>query len=137
MKALRIVHGHLNAKDVQAKNIKITREMIKSVKASRQRYSIHLEEKFKVNSKNEKELKRKVVSEEIEQVRKRKRHLQSSIDELLKDADEMAQKAQDTENFKTLERSNNLRKADRLKKAEIDECDKMEEVLVLRRESIV
>ena len=103
--SLRIVHDDLTAKDVQAKNVKITRDMLKSAKASRERYKLHLEEKSKNKSKSDKELKRKVISEEIEQIKKRKRHLQSSLGKLLKDADEMAQEAQDTQNFKTLERS--------------------------------
>ena len=70
--------------------------MIKSVKASRQRYSSDLEHKSKAKSKSDRELKRKVVTEEIEQIVKKKRHLQSSIDELLKDADDMALQAQET-----------------------------------------
>ena len=65
LKSLHIVHDHLTAKDVQAKNIKITQDMLKSAKASRERYKLHLEEKSKNKSKSNKELKRKVISEEI------------------------------------------------------------------------
>ena len=95
LKSLRLVHDHMLAKDVEAKSIKITRDMIRSVKASRQRYSSDLEKKSKVKSKSDIQLKRKVVTEEINQIAKKKRHLQSSIDELLKDADDMALQAQD------------------------------------------
>lgn len=137
LRSLRLAHDHMLAKDVQAKNIKITRDMIKSVKASRQRYSSELDRKSKIKSKSDKELKRKAITEEIEQVAKKRRHLQSSIDELLKDADDMALKAQDDQCFKTLERSNDLRKAAALKKGEINEFNKMEETLILRRDSIV
>ena len=48
LKSLCIVHDHLTAKDVHAKNIKITWDMLKSVKASRERYKVHLEEKSKI-----------------------------------------------------------------------------------------
>ena len=67
--------------------------MLKSL-SLRERYKLHLEEKSKNKSKSDKELKWKVISEEIKQIKKRKRHLQSSLGELLKDADEMAQEAQ-------------------------------------------
>ena len=67
-----------------------------------------------------------------------KRHrLQSSIDELVKDADELAITAQETQSLETLERSNDLGKATKLQKVAINECDRMEESLILHRDSVV
>ena len=67
-----------------------------------------------------------------------KRHrLQSSIDELVKDTDELAFTAEETQSLETLERSNDLGKATKLQKVEINECDRMEESLILHRDSVV
>ena len=67
-----------------------------------------------------------------------KRHrLQTVIDELVKDTDELAIAAQETQSLKTLETSNDLRKAAKLKKVEISKCDHMEESLILPRDSVV
>ena len=67
-----------------------------------------------------------------------KRHrFQSSIDELVKDADELAITAQETQSLKTLEGSNDLRKAAKLRKVEINECDPIKESLILHKDSVV
>ena len=50
------------------------------------------------------------------------------MDELVKDAGELAITDQDTQSLKTLERSYGLRKAAKLKKVEINGCDHMEEL---------
>ena len=50
--------------------------MMKSVKASRQRYEIFQEEKKKEQQKSGRDLKRKIITDEIEEVRKKKQHLQ-------------------------------------------------------------
>jgi len=82
-------------------------------------------------------LKRKIIDTEIAEVRKKKLRLQESIDELIKDADQLALRAEQTSNFKDLGRSNDFRKAANLKKTEIEECLKMEQSLLLRKESII
>ena len=107
--------------------------MIKSVKAAREHYKIYQNEKQKSKAKTDKDLKRKIITEEIEEACIKRYNLQSSIDELVKDADELAE----TQNLKTLERSNDLRKAAKLKEVEINECDLMEESLILHRDSVV
>ena len=136
LKSLRIINDHLESNDVNASTITITGNMMKSVKASRQRYEIFQEEKKKEQRKTGKDLKRKIITDEIEEVRKKKQHLQSSVDELVKDADELALVAEEKKDMKILERSNDLRKAARLKKVEIVECNEMEESLLLRRDSV-
>ena len=89
--------------------------MIKSVKTARKRYKIYENEKQKSKAKTYKDLKRKTITEEIEEVRMKRHRLQSSIDELVKDEDELTITAQETEGLKALERSNDLRKAAKLK----------------------
>ena len=82
-------------------------------------------------------LKLTKISNKIEEVLMKRHRLQSSIGELVKDADELAITAQETQNMKTLERSNDLRKAAILKKVDINECDCVEKSLILHRKSVV
>ena len=70
--------------------------------------------KNKSKAKTDKDLNRKIITEEIEEVRMKRHRLQSSIDELFKDADELAITSQETQSLKTLERSNDLKKAAKL-----------------------
>ena len=90
-----------------------------------------------IKPKIDKDLKRKIITEEIELIRAKRHRLQSNIDELVKDADELAIKVQEIQSLKALERLNDLRKAAKLMKVEINEVDHMEESLILRRDSVV
>ena len=60
--ALRIVKDHLNAKNVTAANIPITRNMISNVKAAKARYFEKIEQKKKEENQREVNLNRKIVS---------------------------------------------------------------------------
>ena len=55
----------------------------------------------------------------MEEVRMKRHRFQSSIDKLVKDAYELAITAHKMQSLKTLESSNDLRKATKLKKVEI------------------
>ena len=137
LKSLRIVYDHMLAKDVKAQNINVTRDMIKSVSSARSRYMESLEVARNQKKSTDKDLKRKIIDTEIAEVRKKKLRVQESIDQLIKDADQLALRAEQTNSFKDLGRSNDLRKTANLKKAEIEECVKMEQSLLLRKESII
>ena len=60
----------------------------------------------------------------------------SSIDELVKDADELAITAQETQSLKMQEKSNDLSKVAKSKKVEINDCDRIKESLILCRDSV-
>ena len=111
--------------------------MIKSVSSARSRYMESLEVARNQKKSTDKDLKRKIIDTEIAEVRKKKLRVQESIDQLIKDADQLALRAEQTNSFKDLGRSNDLRKTANLKKAEIEECVKMEQSLLLRKESII
>ena len=111
--------------------------MIKSAKSARERYKIYQNQKQKSKAKTHKYLTRKIITEEIEEVRMKRHRLQSSIDELVKDANELAIIAQETQSLKSLGRSNDLRKAAKLMHVEINGCNCMEDSLILRRDSVV
>lgn len=130
LKSLHIISNHLTLQNVQARNITITQDMIKSVKVARVHYKIYQNEKQKSKAKNDEDLKSKIITEETEEVCLKRHCLRSSIDELVNDADEIAITAKETQSLRTLERSNDLRKTAKLKKVEINESDRMEESLI-------
>ena len=88
--ALRIVKDHLNAKTVTTANIQVTRNMISIFKAARARYFEEIDQKNKEESQSKVNLKRKILSDEINDVQKEKAHPQESINDLLKNADKLA-----------------------------------------------
>ena len=100
----------MRSKCVNAANIPLTQELIASVRSARSRYMQSLEQQHSVKKVTQKDLKRKVISEEIEEVLKKKRHLQLSIDELIKDANILADKAEKKSDLLMLGRSNDLRR---------------------------
>ena len=114
-----------------------TPKMIKSVSSARSRYMESLEAARTEKKTTERDMKRKVIDDEIDEVRKKKSRIQESIDDLIKDADQLALRAEQVSSFKDLGRSNDLRKTASLKKTEIEECLKIEQSLILRKESII
>ena len=92
--ALRIIKDHMQSKNVTATTIPITRDMLKSVKAARMRYTEYQESKRNEKQETEVNLKRKIICEEISDVQKKKKHLQESINDLVKDADKLAYEAE-------------------------------------------
>ena len=132
-----MVHDHLNSKNLKAHTIPITKEMVKSVRGAHQKYIKSLEDASKKKKESTNGLKRKIISDELDEIQKKKISLGDSIQGLVKDADELSIKAQEKLDFKLLERSNDLRKIAESKKVEIKELDKMANELHLRRDSIV
>ena len=95
---------------VNAANIPLARELIASVRSARTKYVQTLEQQRSVKEVTQKYFKRKVISEEIEEVLKKKRQLHLNIDELLKDAVILANKAEKKSDLLMLGRSNDTRR---------------------------
>ena len=100
--SLRIIHNHLTSKKVTASSITITSD-IKSVRSARLRYDQFQLETLKGQKATAKQLKRKIVTNELKQVKQKKIFLQESVCELVKDAEEK-------NDSKLLSISNDLRK---------------------------
>ena len=111
--ALRIVKAHLSSKNVTAANIPITRNMISNVKAARARYFDQAKKERRKSKQNQ--LEKKVVTNEITDIQKKKARLQESSNDLLKNADKLAFEAETRNDLKLLGRSNDLRKISRTK----------------------
>ena len=87
--------------------------------------------KKKAENQSKVNLKRKILSDEITDVQKKKVRLQESINDLIKDADKLAFEAETKNDLKLLGRSNDLRKISRTKKKELDDVKKIEHELLL------
>ena len=94
-----------------------------------------LTKKKKEENQSKVNLKRKIVSDKITDVQKKKAHLEESINDLMKDADKLAFEAETKNDLKLLGRSNDLRKINRTKKKELDDLKKIEHELLLRIET--
>ena len=81
--ALRMAHDHMITKEMGPHNIEINKELRRSIRKSRQRYDEYLEEQSKRKRVTENDLKRKIVTDEIKDVqKKKKRFLASTIEGL-------------------------------------------------------
>ena len=134
---LRLVHEHMRVNGYQPHNIPFTRELVKSVKSSRSRYKQHMEDKSAAKELESSELKRKIVSDELIEVRKKKACYEEVMKQNTKDADKISVEAEEKQDFTLLSRANTLRKANLEKEKLIDELKKMEAKLISRRDSIV
>ena len=82
-------------------------------------------------------MKRKIVTNELEQIKQKKIRLQESVCELVKDADKLSLDAEEKNDLRLLSRSNDLQKLANCKRKYIDDLDKWTENLILWRESII
>ena len=108
--SLRVIHNHLTSKKVTANSITITADMMKSVRSARLRYEQLQLETSKEKKVIEKQMKRKIVTNELKQVKQKKIRLQESVCELVKDADKLSLNAEEKNNLRLLSRSNDLPK---------------------------
>ena len=108
--SLRVIHNHLTSKKVTANSITITADMMKSVRSARLRYEQLQLETSKEKKVTEKQMKRKIVTNELKQVKQKKIRLQESVCELVKDADKLSLNAEEKNNLRLLSRSNDLPK---------------------------
>lgn len=88
--SLRTVRNHLNAKNVTSKDIPITGNMLMSVRSARTRYDQAMKEAGTKKKKSAADLKRKIVNNELDEVKKKRFRLEESVVELIKDADKLA-----------------------------------------------
>ena len=71
--ALRMVHDHMRSYEAGRLVMKINKELCQSAGKSRQLYQEYLEEQKKQRKQTEKDLKRKIVGEEIKDIQKKRK----------------------------------------------------------------
>ncbi|KAJ8386093.1 hypothetical protein AAFF_G00176870 [Aldrovandia affinis] len=92
-------------------NVGMTKELLQSAGCARQRYHVYLNEEKKKREHTQQTQKRKVVQDEVNQLKVKIRKLQTNINALLTSADELAVEAEATDKITVLAKSNALRKA--------------------------
>ena len=108
--ALRTVYDGISATSQNFIELLFTPRLKRNVKAARMRYSQHLEDQKKAKAGREKDRKRKALQGELNEVQKNKKVIESTIDAMTKDADDLAQRAERRHNFALLSESNTFRK---------------------------
>ena len=122
--SLRIIHNHLTSKKVNANSINIE-DMIKSVRSARLRNEqFHLKSSQKKNATG-KQLKRKIVTNELKQVKQKKLCLQEIMCELVKDVDKLSFDAEGRNDLMLRSRLNDLRKLSNCERKEIDDLNRL------------
>ncbi|KAJ8043765.1 hypothetical protein HOLleu_11016 [Holothuria leucospilota] len=131
--ALRTVYDSIAATGQDFTEVPFTPRMKRNIKAARMRYNQYLDDQRKAKGENEKAKKRKAVQDELHDRQKKKKLIESAIDIMKKEADDLAQKAERRHDFSLLTKSNAFRrkvteKAQESKRLQI-EMDELKEKL--------
>ncbi|XP_049270810.1 uncharacterized protein LOC125758087 [Rhipicephalus sanguineus] len=100
-------------------NIPITKELKTSVSSARHRYHAHLEEQKRKQQEEANDSKRRLVEDEIDNLRRKKVKLEATVADLTTSADELALKAEETGDVTYIVKSNSLRKTAKNKTQEL------------------
>lgn len=90
--------------------VSINKPLLLSAAGARQKYLSYLDEQKRKKTSEGVELKRKELVDELDKLKKKRRRLDSDVDNLVKSADEFAQKAEDTGKLVWITKSNSLRR---------------------------
>ena len=115
----------MKVNDLEAHEIPISPILRRSVKSSRQKYSIFLEEQKKKAEKAESSRKRPLIEEEMIELKRRKSLLATTISSLHNDADKFANEAEESDDLnimkELLTKSNSFRATAKEKEAKFRE----------------
>ena len=129
--ARRLVHDAVSASGIDISKFEVSNELLKACSQSHNKYRMHLLDKEKDNEVVERQKKRKCVTEELHDAKKRKLELEKTVEKLLDGADKKAKDAEKMKNpLQLIMESNAARKrAKDLKKKEIPQLEKEVEQL--------
>ena len=102
----------------------VTKELLVSCRHAHARYQSCLNQKKKTEEASQKEKRKKEVQEELQSSRKKKERLEKMVQELTKEADELATEAETKHKMDLLVKSNALRSKSREKRKEIEHEEK-------------
>ncbi|KXJ08703.1 hypothetical protein AC249_AIPGENE28448 [Exaiptasia diaphana] len=109
IKGPRAVCDYVNSVDRVA-NVDISKPLLLSVKQSRKKYELYLEQERAQKKSAQDQAKRKSTLEEIEEIKKKRRRLDSDIKTLNDTADQLLLKAEDQGNLRHLTQANSFRR---------------------------
>jgi hypothetical protein len=121
--AQRIVYDQLTATKQNVHTFKISNDLIKSCKAARSKYMLQLDEKREQAVGNKKAEKRKLLNEEITDIKKRKTSVESCVESLNEDIEKLSYKAEESNEIEFLVKANAFRRKVTEKKALIEQLD--------------
>ena len=127
--ALRRVADHTSASEETPEEVQITRDMLHYVKDASRKYKEDLCQQRQEKENDGKSLKRKIVDDEIKQIKTKYCILQDEIEDLTISADKLALKAEKHRSFTYLTESNQKKKIYKAKKTEMEELKVMEQKL--------
>ena len=102
----------------------VTKELLVSCRHAHARYQSCLIQKKKTEDASDKEKRKKEVQEELQSSRKKKERLEKMVQELTKEADELATEAETKHKMDLLVKSNAMRSKSREKRKEIENEEK-------------
>ena len=105
-------------------SITVSKRMLDSCRHAKTRYGQHLENEQRMKAANREELWKKSVQDELVTVKSTKRKLESSVNVLLRAADDLAQQAEKKLKMDLIVKSNAFRTKAKEKRVEIEEASK-------------
>ena len=127
--ALGWVADHMSASEETSKEVQINRNMLHYVKDTSWKYKEDLCQQQQEKENERKSLKRKIVDDDIKQIKAKYCVLQGEIEDLTISADKLALKAEKHKSFTYLMESNEEKKNLKVKKAEMEELKVVEQKL--------
>lgn len=125
----RITYDHVQTSKQDLHQFHISQGLIKSCKLARSRYSQHLEDQKSIVAAGRKAEKRKIIREEVDDIKKRKVKLNACINSLNADIEKLSYQAEESNNLEFLVRANAFRRKVSEKKNTIQDLDKAIEKL--------
>ena len=113
----------MKSNSIEPHTIKVTKELLASVKFVRTRYGIALEEKKREKTKSEMAVKREQIDSDTAHVIAKKRRLLQIIEQLSKDADQLAKETKEKQDFNLLTKSNSFRLTAKKKQSDAETPD--------------
>ena len=92
---------------------------------ARHKYIDYLEDERKKKESTGRGEKRKALYDEIEELKKKKRHLEKDVNAMTSSADEYAEKAEKTHQLTWIAKSNSLRRSAKEKTTELKAVDEL------------
>ena len=124
LKGQRIIYDHIQSENIKFQDFKLTNELVNICKAAHERYTIPLEENKLSVIENEKKVKRKLIDDEINHMKKRKLDLETFVETLKKDADRLSFEAEKKNDSTLLITANSFRKTATEKTESVSVLDK-------------
>ena len=129
VKAYRTVYDGVKHMKCEFHDILVSKELLKSCKQSRQRYSVFLEDQKKAKKDSEAESNKQKLLSELKECQKKEKRLQSEASALLDKADNLCAEAEKSHKWNLIIEANALRAKGKQKRKEADEAKNEAEVM--------